>query len=294
VDHDPKRAAALVDGYIDQLNQLSTNLTTSAARREREFLEQRLTEVKKDLDSASRELSDFSSKNATFDPRDQDRPMVEAAADLQGQMIAAESQLKGLEEIYTSDNVRVRSLRSRVAELSRQLQKLNHGSTSAARSVDGQPGEMLFPSLRQLPILGATYADLYRQAKTEETVFEVLTQQYEMAKVQEAKEIPTVRILDVANVPDRKEGPHRFLLVLVGAISGLLAGCAWAIAKGEWDNLPPDSPRKAFLLEIAGAARRQALGRIVNRGLRRISHMLAGLRPRNPASGAPQGASRNV
>lgn len=295
VDSDPNRAAALVEGYVDQLNQLSANLNTSAARREREFLEQRLAEVKKDLDSASRELSDFSSKNGTFDPRDQDKSLVEAAAALQGEMIAAESQLKGLEQVYTSDNVQVKSLRSRIAELRRQLQKLSHGSKPGSRSADDPVSEMLFPSLRQLPILGARYADLYRRAKTQETVFQVLTQQYEMSKVQEAKEIPTVRVLDVADVPDRKVGPHRLLLALMGAISGLLVGCAWAIAKGQWDTLPPDSPRKSFLLEIAGTARRQPLWRTSKRGLSQVAGIRARfIRSRNPASGSPEEASRNL
>ena len=70
-----------------------------------------------------------------------------------------------------------------------------------------------FPSITELPVLGYTYYDLYREAKIRETVYEFLTQQYELAKVQEAKELPTVRVMDPAVKPERKSAPRRTLIV---------------------------------------------------------------------------------
>ncbi len=108
---------------------------------------------------------------------------------------------------------------------------------------------MPFPSLRQLPLLGATYADLFRHAKIEETVYQVLTQQYEMAKVQEAKEVPTVKVLDHGEVPARKWGPHRAILAAVGGILGLLIGCLIVIGNDRWRNWDSNEPRKVFISE---------------------------------------------
>ena len=212
-DHDPNRAAALANGYVEELNRLIASVSTSAAGRERQFLEQRLVEVKKDLDQATAQLSQFSSKNTTFDPLVQGKATVEAVAGLEGELIAAESQLRGLQAIYTGENVRVRSLQARVTELRKQLGALS-GSTDSDTpdSADSTPSEMPFPSLRKLPLLGATYADLYRRDKIEEVVYQVLTQQYELAKVQEAKEIPTVKVLDRGEVPPKKWGPHPVLI----------------------------------------------------------------------------------
>src|SRR5277367_4091537 len=189
-DHDPRVAAAMAQAYVDELDRLVEQVSTSSARRERVFLEERLRAVKQDLDNAARQFSIFASKNTAIDIPAQSKAMVEAAATLEGQLIAAEAELHGLAAMYTDQNVRVRSLRARVTELRAQLGKMGGESgTSAAPS--SETDASLYPAIRQLPLLGVTYSDLYRQTKIQETVYELLTQQYELAKVQEAKEVPT-------------------------------------------------------------------------------------------------------
>ena len=111
-DRDPKRAAAMSSAYAQELNRLVAEVSTSSARRERIFLEERLQTVKQDLDGAARKFSDFASKNTAIDIPAQGKAMVEAAAKLQGEYMVAESELRGLEAIYTDQNVRVRALRA--------------------------------------------------------------------------------------------------------------------------------------------------------------------------------------
>ncbi len=123
-DHDPNRAAALSGAYVEELNQLTAELSTSGAHRERVFLEGRLAAVKKDLDDAAVKFSQFASKNATIDIKDQGRAMVEAASRIEGEKIAAESELRGLEQIYTPNNVRVRAIQARIGELQAQIEKM--------------------------------------------------------------------------------------------------------------------------------------------------------------------------
>src|SRR5208282_761028 len=207
-DHDPERAAAMAQAYVSELDRLVAEVSTSSARRERIFLDERLHDVKGDLDAAAKNFSEFASKNTAIDIPAQGKAMVEAAATLQGQLIAAQSELSGLQQVYTANNVRVRSLQARVNELRQQLDKLG-----------GAKGDnSLYPSIRKLPILGVTYADLYRQTKIQETVYELLTQQYELAKVEEAKEIPAVKVLDAAIVPTRKSFPPRMVIVFLGTV----------------------------------------------------------------------------
>src|SRR6266581_3769688 len=183
-DHDPKRAAAMARAYVEELNRLVAELSTSSARRERLFLEERLKAVNQDLEAAEKEFSQFSSKNTAIDIKEQGKAMVEAAATLQGQYIAAQSELEGLKQIYTDNNVRVRSVRARIAELKRQLEKLG-GKGEQAPEASGQQADFLYPSIRKLPLLGVTYADLYRRTRVQEAVFEALTKEYEMANAQE-------------------------------------------------------------------------------------------------------------
>jgi capsule polysaccharide export protein KpsE/RkpR len=123
-DQDPRLAAAMAQAYVDELDRLVEQVSTSSARRERIFLEERLRAVKLDLDSAARRFSIFASKNTAIDIPAQSKAMVEAAATLEGQLIASEAELHGLEAMYTEQNVRVRALRARVTELRAQLGKM--------------------------------------------------------------------------------------------------------------------------------------------------------------------------
>ncbi|HMD39635.1 MAG TPA: Wzz/FepE/Etk N-terminal domain-containing protein [Candidatus Acidoferrum sp.] len=258
MDHDPRLAAALAQAYVDELDRLVEQVSTSSARRERVFLEERLRAVKQDLDNAARQFSIFASKNTAIDIPAQSKAMVEAAATLEGQLIAAEAELHGLAAMYTDQNVRVRSLRARVTELRAQLGKMGGESgTSAAPS--SETDASLYPAIRQLPLLGVTYADLYRQTKIQETVYELLTQQYELAKVQEAKEVPSVKVLDAAVVPTKKSFPPRGLLTVAGTGFAVLAVCVWILVWQAWQEIDPQDPGKKFAEEVAGTLHAGAL-----------------------------------
>jgi uncharacterized protein involved in exopolysaccharide biosynthesis len=247
-DYDANRAAALAAAYVDELNQLVTELSTSSAHRERVFLEGRLVAVKKDLDDASVKFSQFASKNAALDIKEQSRAMVDAASKLQGERIAAESELKGLEEIYTSNNIRVRAVQARIAELGSQLEKLGGKSPDANTP---PPTNELYPTIRELPVLGVTWADLYQRTKIQETVYEVLTQQYELAKVQEAKETPSVKVLDIAKPPEKKSFPPRTAVTIFIGLTFLVAGIVGVFVRVQWDQTPTDDPGKVFAQEVA-------------------------------------------
>ena len=248
-DRDPQRAAAMAEAYVEELDRLVSELSTSSAHRERVFLEERLTAVKQELDQASKEFSQFASKNTAIDIKEQGRAMVDAAATLMGELIATESELKGLEQIYTPNNVRVRSVQARIAELRKQLEKMGGkegtGTNNAATASDS-----LYPSIRKLPLLGVTYADLYRRTKIQEAVYETLTQEYELAKVQEAKETPSVKVLDVARVPERKSFPPRLLIMSLCAFLALAGATLIAFGKSRWQETDAQDPGKVFAQEV--------------------------------------------
>jgi uncharacterized protein involved in exopolysaccharide biosynthesis len=248
-DHDPKRAAAMAQAYVEELNRLVAELSTSSARRERIFLEGRLKAVSQDLDAAEKDFSQFASKNTAIDIKEQGKAMVEAAAMLQGQLIAAQSAYEGLKQTYTDNNVRVRSQKARIDELKHQLEKLG-GKGESATTVSDLPGDSLYPSIRKLPLLGVRYADLYRRTKIQEAVLESLTKEYELAKVQEVKEIPTVKVLDSANIPEKKSFPPRLLIIFLGMTLAFAGSTTWVFGKTVWDQTDSNDPRKVFTQEI--------------------------------------------
>jgi uncharacterized protein involved in exopolysaccharide biosynthesis len=262
-DHSPQRAAALANAYVDQLNSLVSELSTTSARRERVFLEERLKVVKGDLDDASNQLAQFSSKNSTLDIQQEGKAMLDAAGTIAGEMIAAQSELEGLRQIYTDNNSRVRALNARVAELRKQLEKLGGAqakdaepaATPSGPSADPAPaqvGGLPYPTIRNLPLLGAKYGDYYRRAKIEETVYELLTEQFELAKVQEAKETPSVKVLDPARVPEKKSSPHRLQIILLGTFLGSALSVMWVVGSARWEEFDPKDPRKVLVEEVTG------------------------------------------
>jgi uncharacterized protein involved in exopolysaccharide biosynthesis len=255
-DHDAKRAAAMAQEYVAGLNEIVINLNTSSAHKEKIFLEQRLAEVQQDLERAEKQFSDFASQHTTIDIKEQGRAMIGAAADLEGELIATRTQLEGLRQIYTENNVRVRALQARVNELQRQLQKMG-GKPESAEDNGSTETEDLYPSIRRLPVLGVQYADLFRRQRIQEAVYETLTKQYELAKVEEARETPSVKVLDVGDVPERKSFPPRTLFALLGMIFFFSVGCVWVLASAKWQQIDPRHPGKMLAEEIFDTVRRQ-------------------------------------
>jgi uncharacterized protein involved in exopolysaccharide biosynthesis len=249
-DHDPRRAAGIADGYVGALNFLMVNLNTSSAHRERVFLEGRLGNVSKDLEAAEQDLSQFSSKNTTIDVTAQARAELESAAMLQGQLVAAQSELEGLRQIFTDNNVRVRSTEARIGELKQQIQKMAGQPGAAPTNVPGTADDP-YPSVRQLPLLGVGYADHLRRVKVDEAIFETLTKEYELAKVEEAKEVPTVKVLDPPNIPQRKSFPPRLVIIGFGTILVMILGAVCVIGSATWNEIDPRDPRRAFASEVA-------------------------------------------
>ena len=246
-DGDPQRAAQMGQEYVEELNRVVVSVDTSSAHRERVFLESRLKEVEHDLQSAEKDFSQFASKNAALDVKEQGRAMIGAEGTLEGQLIAAQTELEGLLQIYTSNNVRVRSLQARVDEYKRQLQKLGGQTTGEGTETpvdNANQNDDLYPSIRKLPILGVTWADLYRRTKVEEAVFETLTKQYEMARVEEAREVPTVKVLDPADVPERKSFPPRLIIMLFGTLFVAAMGAVWILVSKRWSELDSNDPGK--------------------------------------------------
>jgi uncharacterized protein involved in exopolysaccharide biosynthesis len=253
-DKDPKRAAAMAQAYVEDLNRVLAQENTSAAHRERVFIERRLAQVKEQLDLSAKNFSEFASANTAIDIPEQGKAMVAAAADLQAQLIAAQSILKGLQQVYTDDSVHVRQMKAQVAELQTQLDKLGGKNVNPTGGSTLPKGE-LYPSIRQLPLLGVKYLDLYRQSKIDEAVYELLTKQYEVAKIEEARDVPTVQVLDPAIVPQKKASPHRLYIMLGGLCFSFLFATSWVVGGAYWERIDPQHPWRIFGEEVYGTLR---------------------------------------
>ncbi|MFL6305930.1 MAG: GumC family protein [Candidatus Sulfotelmatobacter sp.] len=257
-DTDPRRARDLAQAYLDELNQLVTRTSNSSAHQERIFIEKRLQKVKADLELAQQQMSEFSSTHSTVDIKEQTRAMVDAASRVQAQMVLEQANLNSLRQIYGDGNVRVRATQARIGVLQHQLSKMSGSSaplpTGDAPAGNGQSigdgSSELYPALRQLPRLAVPYADLYREVQVQETVFELLTQQYELARIQEAKDVPVVSVIDSPGIPEKKSFPPRLLLAALLTIISTTISVAVLLAWRRWLQISSSDPRRILAQQV--------------------------------------------
>jgi capsule polysaccharide export protein KpsE/RkpR len=266
-DSDPRRARDLAQAYLDELNLLVTRTNTSSARQERIFIEQRLQGAQADLEHAQQEMSEFASTHTAIDMKEQTRATVDAAAKLEGQIIFERSELDSLRQVYGDDNVRIRSSRARVGELEHQLETISgtsaplvtdeSGNQVSAATLDRTAAN--YPSLRQIPRLAVPYADIYRRVRVQETLYEMLTQQFELARIQEAKDVPVVRVIDLPGIPEKKSFPPRTLFCLLLTAFSVTCAAVSILVRHRWQLMDSSDERKVLGAQIAKSIRGYAL-----------------------------------
>lgn len=268
------RARDLAQAYLDELNKLVTRTNTSAAHRERVFIGKRLNAVRENLEDAEVQLSRFSSKSSAIDLKEQTRAMVDAGARVQAELMVEQSGLQSLRQVYGDGNVRVRETKARIASLQAELAKMTGPPApliagaiqdGGVNSAGDDRGE-LYPSLRQLPRLAVPYADLYRRMKVQEGLFALLTQQYELARIEEAKDVPVVSVIDSPGIPEKKSFPPRLLLTLLLTFLSFSGASALILIRDHWSTVDPRDARKKLLAEVLPVLRRRLHSIHVKRG----------------------------
>ena len=261
-DQDRQRARDIAQEYLAALNAVVYRTSASPAHQERVFIERRLAEVKADLERAQSALSDFSSSHEAIDLKEQAKATVESEARVNGELIVAQGELESLQQVYGDGNVRVRAAEARVGILKRELERMG-GSAAPLSSASGDDrgandasgnAESYLP-LRQVPRLAVPYADLYREVQVQETVYNLLTQQCEISRIEEAKDVPAVNVIDSPGIPEKKSSPPRSLLTLALTAIMMIALSGWLILREHWSAVRADDPRKAFAHEIAETGR---------------------------------------
>ena len=264
-DRSRVRARDLAQGYLDELNKLVTRTNTSAAHRERVFIEQRLNAVRTTLENAELQLGQFSSKSSAINIQEQTRAMVDAGARVQAELLVEQSGLQSLREVYGDSNVRVRETKARIASLQDELVKMTGSSAPLTANANdggdvnsgGNDGGELYPPLRQLPRLAVPYADLYRSVKVQEAVFELLTEQYEMARIQEVKDVPAISVIDPPGIAEKKSFPPRLRLALLLTFLSFAGSSALILIRDHWAKVDPRDPRKILTADVRSVLRRR-------------------------------------
>lgn len=207
-DKDPKRAAALANAYVEELGNLAIRLNVAGAGRNRDFLEERLAKARAELSKAEENLKTFQAKNKAVSVTAQAEATIKGVAELRAQLAAQEVQLATYRRQFTDSSQEVKNLATSVGNLRAQIAKL-----------EGEGGDSALPSMGSVPTIGQEYVRLMREFKIQESLVELLTKQYEMAKLSEAKDVSPLQIIQSAKVPERKSRPSRLKIILYSVIA---------------------------------------------------------------------------
>jgi tyrosine-protein kinase Etk/Wzc len=249
-DRDPKRAAELANGYVEEFQGLTEHLAITEAGQRRLFFQKELQEAKDNLGKAEEALARTQQKTGMIELTSQARALILAAASLQAQIASKEVEIHSLETFATSQNSQLVQAQQELEGLRAQLAKLSSSGT-------GNDADLVLPR-GQVSEAGLEYLRRLRDVKYYETMFQFLAQQFEAAKLDEAKEGAVVQVVDPAAPPDRKSFPHRALIVIISTFAFFLIGSFFVIAKARLAEMQQDPEASIKLRRLRRAMSRQA------------------------------------
>jgi uncharacterized protein involved in exopolysaccharide biosynthesis len=221
-DKSPQRAHDLANAYMDALRETDGRLALSQSSQRRLFFEQQLAKEKDDLEDAEVALKKTEEQSGLIAPTGQTESEIRTIAETQAEVAVRQVQLAALRDSATEENPDVIRLRSEIGDLQGQLARLEKGS--------GQDSTMSIPTAK-VPELELEYVRKEREVKYHEALFDMLSRQYEAARLDEARDAPVLQVLDTASYPDAKSSPKRMYIMLCGMVFGFLAGCVWVLIR---------------------------------------------------------------
>jgi tyrosine-protein kinase Etk/Wzc len=217
-DNDPNFAAQLANAHLEELRALLNRITITEAQQRRVFFEAQSVKAKDNLVNAELAVKQAQDKGGLVSVDAQTQTMIGAAAQLRGQIVAREVQLQAIRSYAGPDNQELRKLSSELASMRAQLAKMeNGGDNSSAATTDYK---VALGNVR-----------LYRELKYQEAIYTAMLQQFQLAKVEEAKDAQLIQQIDIAMAPDKKSKPSRSVVILAFVFVGFLLGILLAFVR---------------------------------------------------------------
>lgn len=244
-DNNAKLAAAIANAYVDELHDLMSHLAVTSAAQRRMFFEQQVNQEKEKLADAEVALEKTEMKTGIIQPQGQAQAVIATIMQLRAQISASEVELGALRTSSTDQNPEVIKLQSQIAALREQLADFEKGHPQSA----SMEGNVLTPT-SEVPAASLEYLRRMRDVRYQETLFEFMTRQYEMAKVDEAKQGQMIQVVDPALVPERRSWPPRTLLTLLAFIVAAMISSFWVILQAAYERKleNPEEARKIHRL----------------------------------------------
>lgn len=222
-NRDPRRAAEMANGWVDEFRKLSEGLAITEAARRRLFFERQLQPTKENLATAEEAMRKTEQSTGVLQIDAQAKALIESVAILRGQVAAKEVQIEGMRSFAAEDNPDLILAKQELAALQKQLEQLAGSQRDTGTDIVLSKGRVTQS--------GIEYLRRYRDLKYNETLYELLLKGLEIAKLDEAKEGEIVQVVDVAVPPDQKSSPHRTIIVILSTILAFFLAIFWIVMR---------------------------------------------------------------
>jgi len=219
-DRDPVRAAQLANAYVEELSQRNATVALTDASQRRLFFEQQVTKEKDLLAKAEDALRETQQFTGLVEPGSQAGALIRSASQLNAEILSREAEVAGMHTFLADDNPRFQMVNRQLAALRAELAKLESGE-----HVAGTPEV----PVGKLPQAALAYLRKYRDVRYHESLYEVLSKQYEAARLDEAKAAPLIQVVDAAVVPEKKSWPPRTIIILTSIFLAAVIACCWIL-----------------------------------------------------------------
>ena len=234
-DPEPQRAMDMAKSFGEIGNKVFGRVSVSSAREERIFLERQVEKTRHDVDEASRKLREFQEAHKVIDLPEQSKAVISAMAQIKGEMVSKQIELSYLSGFSGRGESNVVQLQQQIAVMEGKLHQMEEAhATEPTGSGAGSGSANFFPNAMNVPQLRFELEQLMREQKIQETVFGLMTQRFEMARVDEARDTSSFQILDSPTLPTFRSRPRRRQIVMAGVGLGLALGAAWILIPLWW------------------------------------------------------------
>jgi tyrosine-protein kinase Etk/Wzc len=227
-DRDRARSADVANAFVRELDTFNREVQVTSARRVREFIENRIRQTAAELEVAETELKEFKETTGAVLISEQTRASIETGAGIYGRIAELEVALERLGQFATDRSPEVVDIRSQIRALERKLAEMGYMRSDESSQSDTR----LFPRFDNAPGLEKRLAELLREVEIKRSVYAVLNEQYEAAKIQEMRDTPTLQVLDWAHPPLVRSRPRRKAIVAVSGVFAFLLS-SFVVLAGE-------------------------------------------------------------
>ncbi len=249
--NDPQFSADIANAYVEEIDKFNKDVLMTTGKQFRVFLEKRLKEAEEELKTAAESLKFFQEKTKIFSLEHETKKSIELLGTLQGQIIAKKVQLNALKSYSYKGNPQILKLQKEISALEKQIKELEYGSPDAKKSDKKKDFGIGFSvSLSDVPEIGLKLTKLEMNLEVKKTVYSLLAEQYEKARILESKDTPTITVLDKARPPELRSFPRRRKLVVMFFVLSVIYGFGLAILCEGFERIKSNRQKYSRLLTL--------------------------------------------